>query len=202
MVKAVLWDLGGVLLRTTDHSPRDHWAEILGIRREHLSQQVFTSEVAEAAYRGQATLEDLWAHLQERFKLTDSQRDRLEREFWAGDELDEELIEWIGSLRPRYKTGLVSNAFSDIREALEQTWGIAEVFDTIILSSEVGMVKPDPAIYQEALERLEIQPEEALFIDDFIENIRGARRVGMKAIHFTDPARIREQVQDFLDPSG
>jgi putative hydrolase of the HAD superfamily len=67
---------------------------------------------------------------------------------------------------------------------IEQEWRFAEAFDVVILSAEVGLVKPDPAIYQLALDQLGVAAEAAVFLDDFRENVDGARQVGLQAIQF------------------
>jgi HAD superfamily hydrolase (TIGR01509 family) len=72
----------------------------------------------------------------------------------------------LASLRKlRIRTALVSNIHFDVRPALV-TQGIARYFDAVILSFELGVQKPDPAIFQEALRALDVRPEEALMVGD------------------------------------
>jgi putative hydrolase of the HAD superfamily len=107
------------------------------------------------------------------------------QDFWAGDVLDKELVEFIRRLRPFYQTALISNAFADLREVLTHEFVIADAFEVIVISAEEGVMKPDPLLYQIALERLNCRPQEAIFIDDFAHNIEGAHAVGLHGIHFT-----------------
>ncbi len=76
------------------------------------------------------------------------------------------------------------------------------LFDAIVLSGEVGVMKPDPCIYQIALERLEVKAEQAAFIDDFQHNIDGAQAVGMHGIHFRNPEQLVADLEALLDDSG
>ena len=77
-------------------------------------------------------------------------------------------------------------------------WQIADVFDELIISAEVGVAKPDAGIYELTLERLNVAPSEAVFVDDFPRNIAGAQAVGMKAIHFRDSNQVRAELDRLL----
>jgi epoxide hydrolase-like predicted phosphatase len=112
--------------------------------------------------------------------------------------LDVELVDYIRELKKNYCTVLLSNAFSNLRAALEERWQIDDAFHHIVISAEAGLMKPDPAIYRLALEKTGFEPEEAVFIDDFERNVEGARDVGLHAIHFQDAAQAREQLETLL----
>ena len=89
-------------------------------------------------------------------------------------------------MRREYKTGLLSNFSNDLRPKIENEWAIASAFDEIIISCEVGMIKPDPAIFNLMLDRLGVKVDESVFIDDRIKNIDGAKELGLHTIFFTD----------------
>ncbi len=95
------------------------------------------------------------------------------------------LMEFIRGLRSRVRVGMITNAWPGIRRYLVDEFKIADAFDPLIVSAETGIAKPDPRIYQLALERLGVEPAEAVFVDDFEDNAAGARWVGMQAVHFT-----------------
>jgi putative hydrolase of the HAD superfamily len=67
-----------------------------------------------------------------------------------------------------------------------------------VTSAEIGVMKPDPRIYQAMLEKLGVSPPETIFVDDFLENVEGARRLGMRSIHFLDPDQARAELHDWL----
>ena len=85
------------------------------------------------------------------------------------------------SLRPRYKISVLSNADVSLRGRLERD-GIHHFFDDIVVSAEVGMAKPEPAIFCLAVERLGLAPGECVFVDDWDKNVEAAREVGMQAL--------------------
>jgi epoxide hydrolase-like predicted phosphatase len=96
------------------------------------------------------------------------------------------------------KTGLISNSWSTShydRELLE------ELFDTVVISGEVGLHKPQPEIYLMAAERLVEPPERCVFVDDLRENCAGAEAVGMTAILHRDPAATVERIEELFEIS-
>jgi putative hydrolase of the HAD superfamily len=198
MIKGVIFDVGGVLLRTHDQGGRRKWEARLGLEPGELAFLVFDSEVGRKTQLGQASLEEVWSWVATHLGLDPQELATLQRDFWAGDQLDQALCDYIRALRPRYRTGMLSNTWARDGRAMAQELGIADCFDIFVTSAEVGVMKPNPRIYQVALERLGLSPPEAIFVDDFIENVEAARRLGMEALHFTDPVQARGQLEEWL----
>ena len=197
-LRAVYFDLGGVIVRTGDREPRAKLAERLGMSYEELAKAVFENESSRRASLGAVSPQEHWADVIQRLGLPPSEADSVRQEFFAGDTLDLDLINFLRSLRPKYRTGLLSNAWSDMREYLVSQ-KIDDAFDQLIISAEVGIMKPDARIYQLALEELGVAPAEAVFVDDFAVNIEGARAVGMYAIQFTRPDQTVEELKKLLN---
>ncbi len=87
--------------------------------------------------------------------------------------------------RARYRMGLVSNISlrPDLMRADLERMGLAKYLDAMVFSSEVGLRKPDPRIFQEALDRLGIEPQETVFVGDRLyDDVSGAQAVGMRAV--------------------
>jgi putative hydrolase of the HAD superfamily len=197
-IEAVIWDLGGVLVRTMDRSRRIKWEERLLLEKGELDRLVFKGSEGRAAALGNSNAAKIWLSLGERLKLSSEEIKILEDDFWAGDRVDQELITLIRDLRQQFKTCLLSNAWPDLRHALENVWQIADAFDEIVISAEIGLVKPDPKIYKFALERLEVSPQKAVFIDDFMVNIEAANALGLHTIHFVSSAKTQTQLKSLL----
>ncbi len=193
-IRAVIFDLGGVLLRTEDPRPREALAARLGLPRRELEDLVFNSPAGLQAQRGEISPEQLWAQVVRRLGLPPTALPALQRAFWGGDRLDKDLLDFIRRLRPRYRTALLSNAWRDLRAELHR-WGVADAFDRLVISAEEGVMKPDPRIYRLALERLAVSPAEAVFVDDFPHNVEGARAVGMHAVHFQSRAQVLDALR-------
>lgn len=197
-IKAVIWDLGGVILRTENYAPRQYLADQLGVTLDDLEQLVFSNNSGIRAQRGEISAEQHWKTIQQRFGLDEKGLKGFRRDFFAGDVLDRELLNYIRTLRSQYKIGLLSNAFSDLRNYLENSWSIADVFDDLVISAEVGMAKPDAKIFLLSLEHLSVQPYEAVFIDDFLHNIDGAREVQIYTVHFQNPQQAKQDLEMIL----
>jgi epoxide hydrolase-like predicted phosphatase len=198
-IRAVIFDFGGVLVRTEDPAPRDRLAERLGFSSAELSRIIFEGESAILATVGQMTTAAHWEVVRQMLKLSAEELPNVPLEFWGGDQLDEDLIRFLRALRPRYKTALLSNAWDDLRLVIEERWKIADAFDEIFISAELGLAKPDPRLYQQVLDRLAVQPAEAVFVDDFPENVEGARAAGMQAIQFRAREQALEELGKVLD---
>lgn len=196
-IKAVIWDIGGVIGRTEDRTPRAQLAEDLGVSYEYLVRLVFGGEQGTRAQLGEISVDELFLYVRKELNLGPDEFPDLYDRFFAGDRVDYVLVDFIRSLRPRYKTGIISNAWGDLNEMLDQ-WGITDVFDIIVGSGDEGILKPDPKIYKIALKRLGIKAEESAFIDDFIENIEGAQKLGINAIHFQNRDQTLSELKMLL----
>jgi putative hydrolase of the HAD superfamily len=106
---------------------------------------------------------------------------------------NDEMIEAARRIAGHYQIALLTN---NVKE-----WGgwrdfyPTDLFEVVIDSSEVGMRKPDPAIYRLACERLGVAPDRAAFVDDVPTNIEGARAVGLTAILFTTTGEVLDQLR-------
>jgi len=86
-------------------------------------------------------------------------------------------------LRGRYKLSVLSNADMSLRERLQRD-GLLPLFDDVVISAEVGLAKPEAAVFRMAAERLGLPPAECVFVDDWDKNVEAAREVGMCAVLF------------------
>ena len=189
MIQAVIFDWGGVLMRTADYGFRLAWDARLGLEPGSVERLVFGSQEWKRAQIGQCSEDDVWTSLSARLKLSPKALAELRHDFWAGDCLDAELIALIRSWHSCCKTALLSNFPASLRALLDQL-GLTDAFDVIVISGEVGVVKPHTRIYQLAAERLGVPMSGCLFVDDFVENVESARTAGMQALHFAPPDAV------------
>lgn len=194
-IKAIIWDLGGVLVRTEDGGPREKLAAELGFSRVALEKEMFANEDGRKGQLGQLSGEQHWQNLADRFGMP---RELFVARFFEGDRLDEELIAFIRSLKSSYQIALLSNAFDTLRSYLVDEWQILDLFDEVVISAEVGLIKPDAAIYQLILQRLGVAPQESIFVDDFAHNIEAANQIGMHGLHFVSCAQALADLRSLL----
>jgi putative hydrolase of the HAD superfamily len=133
----------------------------------------------------------------EALKLPESKLPRVHEEFFRGDFWDETLFDFVRGLRKTIRTGLISNAWTGLRAVIVKH-RFEDAFDTMIISAEVQVAKPDARIYQLALEKLELAAGEAVFVDDVPSNVEAARAVGMQAIQFTQSQEVMEEIRQLL----
>ena len=194
-IKAVIWDMGGVIMRTENHAPRLALAERIGVDYREMARLIFDSEESRQAQLGEIPARSFWDAAGARYGLS---YEEFMTEFFKGDIIDQELVQSIRKLRPRYKTGLLSNAFSDMRYWVSE-WKIEDAFDHMLISAEVNLMKPDTAIYLLATRHLGVGPQETIFIDDVAANIEGAKQAGMQGIQFTSRVQALDELQALLD---
>ncbi len=196
-VRAIFFDLGGVIVRTEYQAPREHLAERLNTTYEDLNRIVFDSDSGRQASLGKITTDEHWAAVTRKLGRPSSETKAIHAEFFAGDVIDRSLLDFIRSLRPRYKTGVLSNAWSDLREYIIEN-KFDDAFDALTISAEVGVMKPEPRIYELALQQLKVTASEAAFVDDVRANVEAARALGMHGILFQNPAQAMDDLKEIL----
>jgi len=205
-IKAVLFDIGGVIIRTEDPGPRERLAGCYGMDRTGIDRLVFGSSTAQAAERGQEPESAVWANVQRELSLSAEQLAQFQTEFWAGDRADSSMIHLLAELHSRgIRTGLLTNSW--LPDPLPLFWtryplAEAEVraaLDVAVSSARIGVQKPAARIYQAALEELGTRAEETVFIDDFPHNIAAARELGLRAILFETAMQAQQDLLALLD---
>lgn len=188
MIKAVIFDCFGVLAH-------DGW---LPFREAHFKDDPEKFDDATTLNkRSNAGLIDYDHFLEQIGQLAGVSAADARREI-EDNPADTNLFSYIRTtLKPHYKIGLLSNA-SDYH--LDDIFTAEQVglFDEIVLSYQVGAVKPDPLIYQTIANKLGVLPEECIFIDDQPWYAEGASAIGMKGIRFVDAKTTIETLEELL----
>lgn len=188
-IKAVVFDIGGVLERVdTPDALVSRWKARLGMTDEEFeaaadqvdrkASAALSLPVPERAYR------QYWV---DALGLSERQADEFMRDLWDWycGELDQELMSFAVSLRPRYATAILSNSGPGAREQEETRYGFSALFDPIVYSHEVGLEKPDPRVYRLTCDLLGVEPHEVVFLDDTPISVEGANEVGMIGVLHT-----------------
>ena len=201
-IRAVVFDIGEVLVHSTRGSGRKKWADRFGLEEGELYSAISKAggvvDLTSAATLGKVSVEELWQRVSILYDLHEEQLRELQQDFWAHSEFNLELAQFLKSLRPHYKTATLSNAWLDAREVMKAKYQLNNFVDIMIFSAEEGYAKPDTRLYQIALERLDVQPEEVVFLDDAARNVDAARLLGMQAIQFQDNTQAIPEVQKYL----
>jgi HAD superfamily hydrolase (TIGR01509 family) len=181
MIRAVLFDCFGVL-----YLPKsDYWYQTLlanpRVNHDEIRNLVDQNEYGliddEELFRGIAQLSgqplhDVQQHLVNGFVRND------------------ELVAYAQSLRPRYQVALLSNLGHDSSVHYFSAQDRQQLFDQVVVSGEVGMIKPHPEIFDYACNQLGVDTSEAVFVDDSQANCDGARQAGMQAVRYESNQQI------------
>jgi putative hydrolase of the HAD superfamily len=195
MIRAVISDLGKVIVYFDNGVFRRKLAGFCRFSPEEIQRLAADNlELILSFDRGEITPEVFYAEISRKLEARiDSDR------FFAiyNDifTLNPPVLETLKRLKPRYKLALLSNTdvmrFGFIRQRFPEIF----IFDAYVVSFELGVLKPDPRIYQEALRRLDVEPREAAFIDDMQENVEAAVRLGLKGLHFKPETNLEVELR-------
>lgn len=198
-IKAIVFDIGGVLERVEDDSWPELWVQrweqrmdlpagsvAAGMAQHEPRGSIVTGEVSEAQTRA------LYARV---LGLDDAAADQMMAEMWDAycGELDVELRDFLAGLGTDYLTAILSNSADGARREEQLRYGFEDLVDTIVYSHEVGLAKPDPRVFSLTSERLGVRPQEIVFLDDVVGHVEAARELGWHAVwHRSTPASIRD----------
>lgn len=195
-IKAILIDIGGVLWHEKETPLSANWAAKCGLSPNEFDELVYNSEWGAQALLGNITGEKMWENIGNKLGLSSGERSQCEEEYWAGV-WDTEFLDYCHLLKSKYKLGILSDAESTAREKAKP-WINESLFDVIVFSSEVGVCKPDPKIFQRALAQLGVEASETLFLDDRERNVNGAEALGIHAIHYKNRGQAIAAIHEYL----
>ena len=198
-IQAVVFDIGGVLEITPDLGVTEMWESRLGLAPGELNKRM--DDAWHGGSIGTISEDQVHRALTERLGLDEQQLSDFLADMWREylGTANTELIDYARRLRPRYRTGIVSNSFVGAREREQAAYGFEDLVDEIIYSHECGMSKPDPGIYALACERLQTEPARMVFLDDYEPCVEGARQAGIHAVLYRDNAQAIREIGDLLD---
>jgi epoxide hydrolase-like predicted phosphatase len=185
-IRAVVFDIGGVLEITPPTGWVEQWEARLHLNPGELDARLMG--VWRAGTLGTISLQEVEMRIGQIMGLDQQQVAALMADLWKEylGELNVELAAYFASLRPHYQTALLSNSFAGARDKEQERYHFADLCDLLIYSHEEGTAKPDRRIFELTCERLGLQPEEIVFLDDVEANIAVAREFGMQAILFRE----------------
>ncbi len=190
-LKAVLFDFGGVFTDSPFHA-FSAYATKIGATREQVTEIVFGGYVVDSDHpwhqveRGEITLENARERI-----MALGREQGLDVDIWEvfmamaenGGGLRTELVDYVPRIRASgLATGIITNNVVEFRDHWRGMLPVDELFDFVIDSSEVGMRKPNPAIFELALETGGFTPGQVLFLDDYEGNVIAAQALNIRSI--------------------
>lgn len=195
-LRAVIFDYGMVLSAPPAPEAFAHLLRITGLEPPRLNELYWAHRHAydEGKLSGQAFWQQV--AVDAALALTPGQIDELtgwDARMWTTENAP--MLAWQQQLSERgLKTAILSNMGDNVHESIVSKFAWLARFDALIWSYQLGIAKPDAAIYRHVLADLAVEPGEAFFIDDKLANIQAALELGMKAHLFSTPERLREDL--------
>ncbi len=197
-IRAIVFDIGGVLEYTPKLGIDQQWEQELGLKAGELHERLY--EVWKGGSYGTMSEGDVHTNIGAIMNWPPEQVNAFMDDVWREylGTLNVELAEYFASLRPRYQTAILSNSFAGARRKEQAAYHFDEMCDLIIYSHEEGIAKPDPRIYALTCQRLGVQPNEMIFLDDREVIIAAANEFGIYGILFTDNAQAIAEIEACL----
>jgi FMN phosphatase YigB (HAD superfamily) len=196
LIKAVIFDLGRVIVPFDFQRGYAGIEAFSGIPAAQVRQQIITTGLVPQFERGEIEPHEFVRRIATHLNLEISYEQF--SEIWCSIFTRETLVpeELLAGLRDRYRLLLLSNTNAIHFEMVREHYPLLRHFDSLILSYEVGAMKPSPLIYQRAIEKAGCLAEECFFTDDIAEYVEGARREGIDAVQFQSASQIEEELRN------
>ncbi|MBU0952846.1 MAG: HAD family phosphatase [Nanoarchaeota archaeon] len=194
MIKAILFDFGGVLVNPSTYIFRRAAREFNLDRaqlHELIDKVVAKLEVGSPLKKEQKRLEDVVRHPIPLKTFLDVFVGEYRRHLKANIN----MAKFVRSLAKHYQVGVISNIITE-HAAINRRHGLYKGFDVVALSNELGIRKPNPAIYRYVMKRLKRKPEECVFTDDLPENVESARQLDMHAFQFHNIIQLKRDLKE------
>ena len=198
MIKAIIFDFGRVISAQKPSSLFRRYEDELGLKPGTINSIMFDSEAWHEALVGRKTAEEFWHEIGPELGLNSHEEiDAFRNRYRADENINTNVLKLIQKLHGHYRLAVLSNAPPGLSQWLAD-WRILDFFDLVFCSGDEGVVKPDAMPFEVTLERLGVQPGEAVFIDDTMENVEAARKLGLHGILFTTAEELEKELNFLL----
>ena len=199
-IKNIIFDLGGVILNIDYNITINAFKQLGIINFDELYTQAGQCELFDKLDKGEITNNDFRNEVRQLLPSVNLSNKQID-DAWNAMLLDmpvERLI-ILEKLKPLYRTFLLSNTnaihvplFSEIVKSTINKNNLTDFFEATYYSNEIGMRKPNADIYEFVVQKHNLKPCETLFIDDSIQNVEGAQKVGLHAYHLANGETINQ----------
>ena len=194
-IKAVIFDFGGVIIQYPPLTFRKEIAKFLKLDLEIINREV--AKINSVFLLGKINEKEFWKRLSSALNIIVSEKNKknfITDEFSRDARLNKDVEKVVIALKNSgYKLGIISNILKPhAKYSKAQNW--FKHFSPVILSYEVGLTKPDERIYKLMLEKLQLNSNECIYIDDRTRFLGPAKKLGMKAILFQNAKQLRKEL--------
>jgi putative hydrolase of the HAD superfamily len=197
MIKAIIFDFGNVICRFTNEIYIKKIADLTGKTVEDIKNLVFkNSNILIRFETGILSGQEFFEEISNLYGLKVSYEEL--KKIYSEDKFTpvEGMEKLIEELKGKYKIGLLSNTSSWDYDYILKDTPIVKTFNTITTSFGVKAMKPNPKIFEDALNKLKLRPEECIYTDDILEYVEAAKKIGMKAVQFTTIEKFESDLKE------
>lgn len=185
MIKAMIWDIGGVLF------PHQPWAG----KKPPLEDRLQVKQVVIDIYDEGKMSKD---YLKQELFKSDLPKETLQAAYNALTVIDDDLFDLIKKLGKKYDQYAMANEVQKWTDIRDHIHGIKSVFKKTYVSIDVGMTKPDPKFFMHILEENKLKPEECIFVDDKDVNVESAREISINAIQYHNFEQLKTDLEKYI----
>jgi len=201
-VRTIFFDFGGVIIKTPSVRWVKRWKKVLGINNHpeilEMLENPQESQLVKDMCLGKVPEDTMWVMMTEHWHLNPALLAKIRTKLFSKRQLNKDVLNFMAETQDHYQTAILSNAGDKSRNLMEDTYQLDRYVDEIIISAEEGVIKPDPRIYEIAMDRMGADPETSLLLDDTLENVTAAQAFGMKAVQFLDSKQAIQAVREYL----
>jgi len=190
VIKAVLFDLDGVVFSNGSKIAIRRLRKDKRIPRG-IAQKIIRSDYAWEYRLGKHSAKQHWGWAAKELK-NKSLAKEIRKIFLDAYYLKKGMAELVTGIKAHYKTAAISNTVGERISMFEKRYGFRSLFDAEVYSHLMGVGKPDPAMYLEAANRLNVQLRECIFIDNKEKNVRAAEKLGAMGIVFKSIPQLKK----------
>lgn len=198
MIKGMIFDFGNVICYFDNLIPAEKIGKLAGKSQEEIYNLVYKNpDLLKKFETGLLSEQEFFKELSDLCGINTSYEEL--KRIYSEDKFTpvEGMSELITCLKGKYKLGLLSNTSKWDFDYFLKCAPVVKIFDAITTSFEVKVMKPDPKIYWDSLNKLNLKPEECVYADDILEYVQAAKGLGINAIQFTDIENFKSDLENF-----
>ncbi|MDB5183272.1 MAG: HAD-superfamily hydrolase, subfamily variant 3 [Candidatus Saccharibacteria bacterium] len=186
MIKAIIFDCFGVVLVDAFDAAYEKFGGDVAKDHDFIVQTFYESHTG-GAFSGDVLAKHLGIDPKE-WKETINE----------GSTLNQNVLDYVGELRTKYKTGMLSNVGGGRLPEMFEPGVLEKYFDAVVGSGDIGYAKPEPEAYEITADLLGVRLDECVFIDDRQHYVDGAKAVGMQGILYTSLSQLKSDLEVLL----
>ena len=196
MIEVIVFDLGGVIVNVNFKSLLGMLFDNSGTASSRTKERSNFSNLLRRYDMGRISVADFHEKISDYLDFELSFDDFVSSSNEAIEAGDAGIEEIVRSLSKKYQMAILSNTNPVHYEHIKEKYSIIRLFDHILLSYEMGAVKPDAAAFEKLMDTTSMLPSQHMFIDDRSENINAARELGMDGIHYQSVENLRMELNE------